>query len=222
MLQALGHVLPIAVAVAVSSVPITVVILILLSPNRNRAAVPFLIGWVLGIALVATFFAVLATFLPLSSAHRSDAGVGVVLMIVGIGLIVVAIVSWRRSRGKPTVEALPRWLNAVGSIGPVPALGLAFILNLRPKAILLSIAVGVTLDADTLEPGSAAIVIAIYTVIGASTIAVPIIFTLVSPRKMEPRLVAVRAWLARNNGTVSILILLVMGVVVFSGGLTRL
>ena len=42
MWQALGGLLPIAVAVALSTVPITVTILILLSPNRNRAALPFL------------------------------------------------------------------------------------------------------------------------------------------------------------------------------------
>ena len=48
MWQALGALLPIAVAVAFSSVPITVTILILLSPNRNRAALPFLVGWVIG------------------------------------------------------------------------------------------------------------------------------------------------------------------------------
>ena len=34
MLQAIGHVLPIAVAVAISSVPIMATILILLSPKR--------------------------------------------------------------------------------------------------------------------------------------------------------------------------------------------
>ena len=48
MWQALGALLPIAVAIAISSVPITVTVLILLSPNRNRASLPFLVGWVIG------------------------------------------------------------------------------------------------------------------------------------------------------------------------------
>ena len=47
MLDAIGHVLPIALAVAISSVPIMATILILLSPKRGRSALPFLIGWVL-------------------------------------------------------------------------------------------------------------------------------------------------------------------------------
>ena len=52
MLSAFGTLLPIALAVAVSSVPITLTILILLSPKRNRLAIPFLIGWVVGMAVV--------------------------------------------------------------------------------------------------------------------------------------------------------------------------
>ena len=52
MLSALGPLLPIAVAVAVSSVPIMATILILLSPKRNRSAIPFLIGWLVGMAAV--------------------------------------------------------------------------------------------------------------------------------------------------------------------------
>ena len=50
MLSALGELLPIAVAVAVSSVSIMATILILLSPKRNHSAIPFLIGWVVGMA----------------------------------------------------------------------------------------------------------------------------------------------------------------------------
>ena len=46
MLSALGQLIPIAVAAALSTVPITVMVLILLSPERNRSAMPFLIGWV--------------------------------------------------------------------------------------------------------------------------------------------------------------------------------
>ena len=64
MWQALGGLLPIAVAVAFSSVPITVTILILLSPNRNRAALPFLLGWVTGVMAVVILFTLGASVLP--------------------------------------------------------------------------------------------------------------------------------------------------------------
>ncbi len=70
MWQALGGLLPIAVTVAFSSVPITVTILILLSPNRNRAALPFLVGWVIGVAAVIVFSTLFASTLPGPATQR--------------------------------------------------------------------------------------------------------------------------------------------------------
>ncbi|GAA3870040.1 hypothetical protein GCM10022381_11600 [Leifsonia kafniensis] len=222
MLQAVGHVLPIAVAVALSSVPITVIILILLSPTRNRSSIPFLLGWLVGLAGVAAAFTLFANLLPESSARRPDLGVALVLMIVGLALVVFSIVAWRKAIGRPTSESLPRWLRAVSSIGPFSAFGLAVGLNLRPKALLLSAAIGVSLNADDLSAASAAIVIGVYTLVASLTVSIPVIMTLASPTRMEPRLLQVRGWLERNNRTVSIVIMLVIGVVIFSNGLTRL
>ena len=79
MWQALGALLPIAVAVAVSSVPITVTILLLLSPNRSKTALPFLIGWVIGVVAVMGVSAVSAQALPSGpppSSGRSDRSPG--------------------------------------------------------------------------------------------------------------------------------------------------
>ena len=64
MWQAVGALLPIAVALAVSSVPIIVMIMILLSPRRNASALPFLLGWVIGIALVVFLSTLGANALP--------------------------------------------------------------------------------------------------------------------------------------------------------------
>jgi hypothetical protein len=222
MVQALGHVLPIAVTLALSSVPITVVILILLSPNRRRSSIPFLVGWVLGIAGFTILFTLLARVLPRPSSNRTALGVGAALMVVGAALLVFGVVSWRRSIGKPPRGSLPRWLRAVGSLRPLPAFGLAAGLSVRPKAILLGIAAGVSLDADAAGFAATAIVIAIYTVIAATTVARPVVAARVSPARMEPRLAAIRGWLSRNNRTVSIIITLIMGVVIFSSGLARL
>ena len=221
MLQALGHLLPIAVAVALSSVPITATIVILLSSNRSRSAVPFLIGWVLGIALLIVVFALGANALPPSSAKRQDVIAGIIQIVIGAALVVFAIVVWRRSRSKPA-RALPRWLSAVGSMRPISSLGLGFVLNLRPKGLLLSIAAGLALAEVPLVPSSAVTVVAIYVLISASTVAAPIIITLAAPKKMEPRLVSARDWMTRNNVIVTTLIMIMIGVVIVGNGMTKL
>ena len=222
MLAAIGHILPIALAVAISSVPIMATILILLSPKRAVSSIPFLVGWVLGIAIVVTICTLGAqAVLASRSPRRADTAVGVGEILVGLALVVISIVAWVRVRRNPSTT-MPRWLNAVGSFGPWSAFGVAFALNLRPKGLLLAIAAGLALRGDGVSATEALIAILIYTIVGASTVAVPIIVTLAAPERMEPRLVSMKDWLARNSSSVTAVILFVIGVVIIGTGLGRL
>jgi hypothetical protein len=222
MLDAIGHVLPIALAVAISSVPIMATILILLSPKRGRSALPFLIGWVLGIAAVVWACTLFAQLIPTArSSRRPETAIGIAEILVGLTLVVVGIIAWRRAVKNPST-AMPKWLSAVDSFGPWAAFGVAFALNVRPKGLLLAIAAGLAIRADDLSWGESAVVIAIYTLVGASTVAVPIIMTLAAPERMRPRLLVAQDWITRNNGVLTGLILVIIGVVILGTGLGRL
>ncbi len=221
MLAAVGHVLPLAVAFALSSIPIMATILILLSKNRNRSSIPFLIGWVLGIALVLVALLGLAAAVPGNAPKSSQVVIGSVLIVVGVALIALSVVNWMRGRRNPST-GVPRWLNAVSSFGPWSSFGFALLLNVRPKALLLSAAAGLSLRGDGLNPGEVAVVILIYTLVSASTVAIPIIARLVAPNRTEIPLVRARKWLEENSRVVSALILVLVGFVVIADGLTRL
>lgn len=221
MWAALGHILPLAVAVALSSVPIMATILILLSPNKGRSSLTFLIGWVLGLTVTVVVFILLAYVIPSSKSRGPEYAIGIIMIVIGLALIAFAIVLWRRGSGSPS-SGIPKWLSAVGSLGPWSAFGLALVLNVRPKAILLSAAAGLSVRGDELTGAEAAIVVCVYVVISASTVVVPIIASLVQPDKTERRLVRTREWIAANNRTVSVLILILIGVVIVANGLTRL
>ncbi|MFB6612284.1 GAP family protein [Agromyces sp. NPDC056379] len=221
MLQAIGHILPIALAVALSSVPLMATIVILLSPKRESAA-PFLIGWVLGMAVLVVICTLSTQAVPTPrSARQPDVAVGVGEMLVGAGLIVIGIISWRRARRNP-VEGMPSWLGKMESIGPWSAFGLGVALNIRPKEILLALAAGLAIRGAGLSGSEAAIVILVYTLIGASTVAVPVIATLIDAKGMQPRLLKMKEWLIRNSRVVTSLILLMVGVFIIGSGLGRL
>ncbi|HZW42696.1 MAG TPA: GAP family protein, partial [Agromyces sp.] len=87
---------------------------------------------------------------------------------------------------------------------------------------LLAITAGLVLRAEGLTLGESTVAILIYTVIGCSTVAVPIIVTLAAPERMEPRLVSSKEWIARNSGVVTALILILIGVVIIGNGLGQL
>jgi hypothetical protein len=95
-------------------------------------------------------------------------------------------------------------------------------LNLRPKALLLAIAAALNVRAATLTAGETATLVVVYTAISASTVVGPIVFSIASPERAGSWLLASRSWIEQNTRTVTVLILLVIGVVIVGDGLTRL
>ncbi|GAB3118824.1 GAP family protein [Glaciibacter psychrotolerans] len=221
MFLALGQLLPIAVALALSSVTIMATIAILLSPNRERAAVPFLLGSVVGLVLVTGLFVLFARAIPMPPTRRPQPGLAVALILIGIAVIVFAVIRLRRAVKAPTGKT-PKWLRTVGSLGALSSFGLALSLNLRPKALLLGTATGLILRGNGLPVSGTLIVVAIYVTVSLSTIAVPIIMTLASPTKMEKRLHSGREWVATHSRPVTIVIMIVIGVVIIGSGISRL
>jgi Sap, sulfolipid-1-addressing protein len=221
MWQALGGMLPIAVAVAISSVPITVTILILLSPNRNRAALPFLVGWVTGVAAVIILSALGASALPGPPRRGSDTTTAVLQIMIGAALIVLGAVNLRPGSGTDHT-GLPRWLSAVDSFGALASFAVAVLLNLRPKGLLLGMAAGLALYAASVKAAEAAVLIGIYTLIAASTVLIPITASLIAPRRVEPRLLAARDWLAHSGRILTSSMAFMIGVVILGAGLTQL
>src|SRR4029079_1043939 len=136
---------------------------------------PFMIGWVIGIFLVITVCALVAQLVPTPRiGRRPETAVDAVEILVGVPLIVLGFLTFRRAR-HATETRMPSFLDPKRKLGPWQAFGVAIILNLRPKALLLAIAGGLTIRGDASSTTNALIAIGIYTVIGSSTVVVPII-----------------------------------------------
>ena len=223
MLSALGQVLPIAVAVAFSSVPITATILILLSPKRNISGLAFLIGWVAGLTIVVSVATFGAQALPITSIRSQQTAFGIAEVVIGAALVVFGIASGVRAVRRPAPAQGAKWLSAVKSFGPRPSLGLAVILNFRPKGLLLGVAAGLAIgSSDGKSVGDSVVVIAFYVLISASTVAVPIIATIAMPELMQPRLIRAQAWLELHGRLVTALLMGLIGVVILGAGIGQL
>jgi Sap, sulfolipid-1-addressing protein len=221
MWHAFGALLPIAVAVAFSSVPITVTILILLSPKKNQAALPFLVGWVIGAAAVITLSALGAQAIPDLPRRTQQKMIAILEIIIGSALIVLPLVDLRR-RSRTDTAGLPRWLSAVDSFGPLVSFAVAIVLNFRPKGLLLGITAGLALHAAGLKVGETAALVAIYTAIATSTVVIPIVASFLAPQRVEPKLISTRDWLRDNGRLLTSLIMFMIGVVILGGGLANL
>lgn len=220
MVPVIGEILPLALGVAISPIPIIAAILMLLSPKARVTSVGFLIGWVLGIVVAVTVFSLLSSVLPDSDADSSKPIQATIQLLLGIGLLVLAIGQWRKRPKAGAEPALPKWMQAIDKVSFPLALGLGFLLSaVNPKNLLMAAAAGVDIGDAALSVGETIGVIAVYTLIAASTVLVPVVGYLIAAEKLRAPLDALRVWLARENAAIMAVVLLVMGVTLIGKGI---
>ncbi|SEJ48113.1 GAP family protein [Demequina mangrovi] len=221
----IGGVLPLAVGVAISPIPIIAAILMLLSPQARVTGVGFLLGWVLGI-LVAT-----TAFIALSGSYtegtgESVAAVGIAQLTLGALLLLLAARSWRARPAAGEEAPLPSWMGAIDRFTLPRALAFGFLMSgVNPKNLLLCASAGISIGAgatDTMPTGTTAVALVVFTVLAASTVAVPVIAYLAAAERMRGPLDTLRAWLAANNALIMAVLLLVLGVEMLGKGLGQL
>jgi hypothetical protein len=221
MTEAIGQILPLAIAVALSTIPILAAILILLSHAKPLVSIMLLIGWAVGMASVLAVLTVGFGLIPASYTRRDDTVVGVFRIVLGSALLVYPVLTWRGRRSKQTSDS-PRWIGTLERINAWGALGFGLALALRPKNLILSVAGAVVIGDARLRAGDAAIVIGIFTIVGASTVALPIIGYLFAPEKARNPLNATRTWLIANGGALVLVVSLLIGVVIIGSGIAKL
>ena len=216
----IGDILPLALAVAISPIPIIATILMLMSPKPRPLGLSFLGGWVVGIGVAVVAFTLLGGILPGPETGGSRPVVGTIQLIVGALLLLMAVKQWRGRPGPGEDAELPKWMAAIDTMKPGAALGLALLLSaVNPKNLLLPVAAGASIGRAQLGTGPAAIVIAVFVVIAAVTVAAPVVLYLVAPGKAADVLDEVRAWLVANNAAIMAVLLLVIGTQLLGKGI---
>jgi threonine/homoserine/homoserine lactone efflux protein len=217
----IGEMLPLAVGIAISPVPIIAAVLMLLSPRAMRTSLGFLVGWVFGIAAAVVLFTLLSSTLPKQDSSGASPVVAVIKLILGVLLLLVAIRQWRGRPAEGETAELPTWMSAIDSMTSGKALGLGFLLAaVNPKNLLLAISAGVIAGGAGLDTGQVAVVLAIFVVLAASTVLVPVLAYLLASARMSGPLDQLRAWLVDNNNAIMAVMLLVLGVAMIGKGIS--
>nr|WP_167151731.1 GAP family protein [Lysinibacter cavernae] len=220
----IGEILPLTLAISISPLTIVAVILMLLSPNARRTGPGFLIGWTLGITTPVVAFVLLAGTLP-SSGDSDGPNIprAIAQFVLAILLLLVAVKQWR---GRPTLgeePALPKWMSAIDSFTFGRALGLGILLSApRPKNLLIAASAGVIIAGADLSVGDGAIAVAVFVCCAISTVLVPVIAFFVASKRLIGPLEAFHQWLARENVTITTVLLTVIGVLMLGKGIGSL
>ncbi len=211
MSDVIGQLIPLAVGIAISPIPIIAVILMLFAPRAGGTSFGFLIGWVAGIAIGAGVFTILAGSLDSSSGDPSPT-VGWIRIGLGALLLILGIKEWRGRPRKGEEPEMPKWMSAIDGFTPVKAGGMGFALSaLNPKNLMMCVAAGAAIGPAGLGTGDELLALAVFTVIAASTVAVPVIGYAVAADRLKMPLERLREWLGRENATVMAVLLVVLG-----------
>jgi hypothetical protein len=219
----IGDILPLALGIAISPIPIIAAILMLLSPKARGTSVGFLLGWLLGIVVAISVFTALSSVLPADDPDAAKPIAGWIGIVLGVLVLLLALKQWR-GRPRPGEEAaLPAWMSAIDTMTVGRALILGFLLAaVNPKNLLMAAGAGVIVGAAGLSGGDIVIAIAVFVLIAASSVAVPVLGYLLAASKIAAPLDRLRVWLVQNNATVMAVLLLVIGVVMVGKGIGKL
>ncbi|CAM3221090.1 Sap-like sulfolipid-1-addressing protein [Williamsia muralis] len=212
----IGDLLPLAVGVAVSPIPIIAAILMLLGTRAGSTSIGFAVGWLVGIVAATVVFVLLG-----GAADSTDDGPSTtsswIKLVLGLLLLAVGVRQWRARTGP---HATPAWMAAIDEMTAIKAVGLGFALAaINPKNLLMCAAAGVTIGAGALSVGSTVVAVAVFSVLAAMTVVIPVLaYHLAADRLREP-LAHLKEWLQANNTTVMSVLILVIGVGLFGKGL---
>lgn len=218
MSDVLAEIVPLGIAVAASPFPIVPAILLLFTARARASSLAFLGGWVVGILASTTVFVLLATVLEQVDEPPTWASWARILL--GAALLVLGIRQWL---GRAAKTEVPAWMQSIDALGPAGSLRLGLLLSAaNPKVLLLTAAAGLAIGAAELGAAGAAGAIATFTVIAASTVALPVVLYLVLGERVLGRLGRTRQWLQENNAAVMSVVITAIGAVLLVKGLTTL
>jgi hypothetical protein len=216
----IGEILPLALGVAISPIPIIASILMLLSPRARVTSLGFLLGWVLGILTATIVFTLLSGSLGGDDGASSPV-IGVVQIVLAALLLLLALKQWKGRPRDGQEPTMPAWMSAIDTFTFAKAAGLGFLLSgVNPKNLLLAASAGVVIGTQAAALGlSATPAVIVFTVLAASTVAVPVVGYLIAAKRLREPLDRLRDWLAAHNAVIMTVLLLVIGVVLLGKGI---
>jgi len=218
--QGISEVLPFAIGIAISPVPIIAVILIVFS-NRARVNGPaFLLGWVLGLAVVSTAVYLFADAADAATDSTTSDGISWGKIVLGVVLLGLARRKFAQRPGAGHTAALPNWMATVETISPVKAAGLAVVLAVvNPKNLVLAVGAATGLGQLGLDTDDAVVALVVFVAVASLSILLVVGYDLLGGQRARSSLDDMKAWLTEHNDAVMAVLFLVFGVVLIAKGI---
>jgi threonine/homoserine/homoserine lactone efflux protein len=224
MKEAIGQVLSLGVGVAVSPIPIIAVVLMLATPRARSNGPAFVLGWIIGLAIVGTIVLLVSSGADASSDGEPATWVSVLKLVLGLALLLVGVHGWRgRPRRGDHDATLPTWMQTIDAFGAPKALAMGVLLSgVNPKNLLLTVAAAAAIAQTGIDTGEQAVALAIFVLIGTVSVAAPVVIYFALGSRSREMLDGMKAWMAANNAAIMAVLMLVIGTKLLGDGIAGL
>ena len=215
-----GEVLTLALVVTLSPLNVIPAVLLLFTKKPLAGACSFLVGFLVGVAVVLGAFVAIADAIDLSLRSGHSAWPGILKLALGLYLVVAAVGKFR-GRPKPGEEgSMPKWMDGIAGYTPAKAFGAGLVLGaVNPKNVVVGLAAAVTIASADLPAAQQVGACTVYVVIAILGVLAPILAMLLLGDRAPAVLQGWRSWLAHNSATVMSVLFLVFGVVLIGQGI---
>ncbi|MET0455934.1 MAG: GAP family protein [Mycobacterium sp.] len=212
----LTELIPLALVVALSPLSIIPAVLVLRSPTPRPTGLAFLIGWVIGLAVLTQIFVELSSLLG-GGLDRPPSWAAYVRIVAGAALIVFGVYKWLTRKRS---EHSPKWMSSFAKITPARAFVTAMVLvAVNPKVLFMCAAAGLAIGTEGVGRSGAFLGLAYFVAVAASTVVLPVLAYAVSGDRLDRPLQRLGAWMEAQHATLVAAILVVLGVLVLYKGI---
>jgi threonine/homoserine/homoserine lactone efflux protein len=221
--DAIGQVLSLGVGVALSPVPIIAVVLMLGTPRGRVNGPMFLLGWVLGLAVVGTIVLVAAGGADAMDADGPATWVSVLKLVLGVLLLLVAARQWRNRPRGGDEAAMPKWMRAIDRFTAGRSLAIATVLSgINPKNLLLTVGAAAAIAQTGVDAGQQALALAVFIVVATLGPGIPVAIYFLLGSRAKRILDELKLWMAAHNAAIMAVLCLVIGAKLIGDGISGL
>jgi hypothetical protein len=194
----------IALGIALQPFRLSAFILILSAEGGTRKGLGFILGWLACLVLVVAVVVLITGGKPVRLRTVSSTAVLIIKLALGIALIVIAAVQWRR-RNRP--RRTPAWLARLDGMSPWTAAVIAAIM--QPWTLVAAAAV--TAAQARFSSAGDYLALTSFCLLATSSFIVLELYAVFAPAASS-QLAALRNWLDAHGNEVIIVVCLVLGV----------
>jgi hypothetical protein len=218
--QGISEVLPFAIGIAISPIPIIAIVLILFSNRATVNGLAFLVGWMLGLAVVGTVVYLFADAANAATDSTSSDTISWGKILLGVFLLSLARRNFAKRPGPGQHGELPKWMATVETITPVKAAGLAVVLSVvNPKNLILAVGAAAGLGQLGLSTEDAIVALVVFVVVASLSILFAVAYELFGGERAHATLDHLKEWMTEHNHAVMAVLFLVFGVVLIAKGI---